>query len=67
MSDIFYNLPAPNPKTPISLVNVQTLGACCGTFESHEAAEKWLRDNGYSEKDYFRHNDEVCYYGGVNC
>ena len=63
MSAIFH--PAPNKATPIRLVNVQTLGACCGTFETFEQAEEYLDRQGY--KDYYREGNTVCFAGGVNC
>lgn len=67
MSAIFD--PAPNRDRPIRLINVQTLGACCGTFESYEAAFAYLRSQGYSEDDFGANYGQrtVWFRGGINC
>jgi hypothetical protein len=65
MSAIF-DAPA-DPKNPVHLVNVETLGAMCGRFPSYEAAEQHLREEGYAEEDFWRGPGRVSFRGGVNC
>jgi hypothetical protein len=65
MSAIFE--PAPRKGYPIRLVNYQTLGACCGTFRNHEEAEAHLREQGYTEDQFYRDGNTVQFQGGVNC
>lgn len=57
-----------NLKTrTVRLINVQTLGARCGTFANHDDAETHLRDLGYSPKQYWREGQSVLFEGGINC
>lgn len=66
MSAIF-TLPY-DPRNPVRLVNVQTLGAMCGRFPSQEEAEAHLRREGYSDADFWRDGERtVCFRGGINC
>jgi len=50
----------------IRLVNTQTLGAACGEFDSHEEAEAYLRDRGYSDGDFRREGSTILFAGGIN-
>jgi hypothetical protein len=65
MSAIF-SLPN-DAKYPIRIVNVRTLGACCGRYRTYEDAEQHLKNMGYSSTDYWRENNTVCYRGEINC
>lgn len=65
MSAIFW--PVPDPENPVRLVNVQTLGALCGRFPTHEDAEEHLRRQGYDQADFWREGNHVCFLGGMNC
>ena len=65
MSAVFYS--QHNPERPITLVNVQTIGASCGRFSTHEAAEEYLRGQGYAESDFWRDGNSVMFNGGINC
>ena len=65
MSAIF--MPAIDPRNPIRLINLDTLGAMCGTFPDHEAAEQRLRELGYGSDEYRRDGDTVLFCGGTNC
>lgn len=53
--------------TKIRLINVQTLGARCGTYNSHEEAEQALRNRGYSDSEFSRVGNTVEFAGGMNC
>ena len=57
----------PDPKNPVRICNVQTLGAMCGRFPTHEEAEAKLRRDGYADTEFWRSGNTVCYRGGINC
>ncbi len=65
MSAIFY--PTHDPKNPVRLVNVRTLGARCGTFPTHAEAEGHLRRQGYKDDQFGRDGNTVWFRGGINC
>jgi len=64
MTAIFSQIDEPGR---IRLVNIQTLGAMCGTYDTHEAAERDLRSRGYAECDFGRDANTVWFRGGINC
>lgn len=55
-------------ENPVELVNAQTIGSRCGRFPTQQAAEDYLRGQGYTDSDFWRHGSgQVWFLGGVNC